>query len=100
MNLQNFPVFSLFNREIGGDGFAQDCVHHHPAAAIQAILRRSNRHSDSFIQAGKLVIDTGAYQVTLNGQHVHLTRREYSILEALALRKGSTLTKEMIMSHV
>ena len=38
--------------------------------------------------------------MTLGGQQIHLTGREYSILELLSLRKGSTLTKEMIMSHL
>ena len=36
--------------------------------------------------------------MTLNGQPLHTTRREYAILELLSLRKGSALTKEMIMS--
>lgn len=38
--------------------------------------------------------------VTVGGQPIYLTGREYSILELLALRKGSTLTKDMIMSHL
>ncbi len=36
----------------------------------------------------------------MDGQPLHTTRREYAILELLSLRKGSTLTKEMIMSHL
>ena len=38
--------------------------------------------------------------MTLNGQPLHTTRREYAILELLSLRKGSTLTKEIIMSQL
>ena len=38
--------------------------------------------------------------VEINGTRVHLTGREYQLLELLALRKGTTLTKEMLLSHL
>lgn len=38
--------------------------------------------------------------VEVNGQRVHLTGTEYQLLERLALRKGMTLTKEMILNHL
>jgi len=69
-------------------------------ARIQAIVRRSNGHSDAIIRTGALSINLDTQTVTLDGQQIYLTRREYSILELLALRKGSTLTKDMIMSHL
>ena len=69
-------------------------------ARIQAIVRRSNGHSDAIIRTGGLSINLNTQTVTLGGQQIHLTGREYSILELLALRKGSTLTKDMIMSHL
>jgi two-component system cell cycle response regulator CtrA len=69
-------------------------------ARIEAIVRRSSRLSHSVVRAGGLSIDVDAGTVSLNGQQIHLTRREYAILELLALRKGGVLTKEMIMSHV
>ncbi len=69
-------------------------------ARIQAIVRRSNGHSDAIIRTGGLAINLDTRTVTLDGQQVHPTRREYAILELLALRKGSTLTKDMIMSHL
>jgi two-component system cell cycle response regulator CtrA len=34
------------------------------------------------------------------GQRVHLTGKEYQMLELLALRKGTTLTKEMFLNHL
>jgi len=34
-NLPKFPVFSLLNREFGGDGFARDCQHHHSLSHFQ-----------------------------------------------------------------
>ena len=36
----------------------------------------------------------------VNGQRVHLTSKEYQMLELLSLRKGTTLTKEMFLNHL
>jgi len=69
-------------------------------ARIQAIVRRANGHSEAIVRTGRLVINLDTRTVTVGGQPIYLTGREYSILELLALRKGSTLTKDMIMSHL
>ena len=69
-------------------------------ARIQAIVRRANGHSEAIVRTGRLVINLDSQTVTLGGQPIYLTGREYSILELLALRKGSTLTKDMIMSQL
>ena len=36
----------------------------------------------------------------MSGQSIHLTGKEYGILELLSLRKGTTLTKEMFLNHL
>jgi two-component system cell cycle response regulator CtrA len=69
-------------------------------ARLRAIVRRANGHPDTIIRTGGLAINLDARTVTLDGQPLHTTRREYAILELLSLRKGSALTKEMIMSHL
>ena len=38
--------------------------------------------------------------VEVDGARVHLTGKEYAMLELLSLRKGNTLTKEMILNHL
>ena len=38
--------------------------------------------------------------VEVNGARVHLTGKEYQMLELLSLRKGTTLTKEMFLNHL
>ncbi len=38
--------------------------------------------------------------VEVEGQPLHLTGKEYGILELLSLRKGTTLTKEMFLNHL
>ncbi len=69
-------------------------------ARIQAIVRRSKGHSDSVIKTGKLSVNLDTGNVEINGQPLHLTGREYGILELLSLRKGTTLTKEMFLNHL
>jgi two-component system cell cycle response regulator CtrA len=69
-------------------------------ARIQAIVRRSQGHSESVIQTGRMVVNLDAQTVEVDGQSVHLTGKEYGILELLSLRKGTTLTKEMFLNHL
>ncbi len=69
-------------------------------ARIQAIVRRSKGHSDSVIRTGKLTVNLDTRSVEVNGQPIHLTGKEYGILELLSLRKGTTLTKEMFLNHL
>ncbi len=69
-------------------------------ARIQAIVRRSKGHSDSVIKTGKLTVNLDARAVKIEGQPLHLTGKEYGILELLSLRKGTTLTKEMFLNHL
>jgi len=69
-------------------------------ARIQAIVRRSKGHAQSIIRTGKLAVNLDSHTVEVNGRHVHLTGKEYGILELLSLRKGTTLTKEMFLNHL
>jgi len=63
-------------------------------------VRRSKGHSESIIRTGKLSVNLDTRTVEVNGANVHLTSKEYGILELLSLRKGSTLTKEMFLNHL
>jgi len=69
-------------------------------ARVQAIVRRSKGHSDSIIKTGRLVVNLDTRTVEDEGQPLHLTGKEYGILELLSLRKGTTLTKEMFLNHL
>src|SRR5258706_9879064 len=69
-------------------------------ARIQTIVRRSKGHSESTIRTGKLVVNLDTRVVSVDDQPVHLTAKEYGILELLSLRKGTTLTKEMFLNHL
>ncbi len=69
-------------------------------ARIQAIVRRSQGHAQSEIVTGKVVVNLDSRTVQVDGQPLHLTGKEYGIIELLSLRKGTTLTKEMFLNHL
>ncbi len=69
-------------------------------ARIHAIVRRSKGHAQSVIETGDLRVNLDTKTVEVNGQRVHLTGKEDQMLELLALRKGTTLTKEMFLNHL
>ncbi|MAU19050.1 MAG: DNA-binding response regulator [Martelella sp.] len=69
-------------------------------ARIHAIVRRSKGHAQSIISTGDLAVNVDAKTVEVGGQRVHLTGKEYQMLELLSLRKGTTLTKEMFLNHL
>jgi two-component system cell cycle response regulator CtrA len=64
------------------------------------VVRRSKGHSQSVITTGKLIVNLDAKTVEVDGSRVHLTGKEYQMLELLSLRKGTTLTKEMFLNHL
>lgn len=67
---------------------------------VQAVVRRSKGHADSIIKIGRLTINLQTRSVDVDGKEVHLTGKEYAILELLCLRKGSILTKDMFLNHL
>ncbi|WP_010164946.1 response regulator transcription factor CtrA [Sphingomonas sp. PAMC 26617] len=69
-------------------------------ARINAVVRRSKGHSQSVIRTGKLAVNLDAKTVEVDGSRIHLTGKEYAMLELMSLRKGTTLTKEMFLNHL
>ena len=69
-------------------------------ARIHAVIRRSRGHARSVILTGDIAVDVDSKTVEVAGARVHLTGKEYQMLELLSLRKGATLTKEMFLNHL
>jgi two-component system, cell cycle response regulator CtrA len=69
-------------------------------ARTHAIIRRSKKHSEYVIKTGKLAVNLDKRLAEVDGRRLHVTQKEYSILELLSLRKGATLTKEMFLDHL
>ena len=69
-------------------------------ARLQAIVRRSKGFSQPSLRVGPLLLNLDSHDVTVNGEPVHLTGKEYAILELLVLRKGMVLTKEAFLNHL
>jgi two-component system, cell cycle response regulator CtrA len=85
----------------GADDYLTKPFHREELVArIHAIIRRSKGHSQSVIKTGQISVNLDAKTVDVEGKTVHLTGKEYQMLELLSLRKGTTLTKEMFLNHL
>ncbi len=97
---------SSADQKIKGLGFGADDYLTKPfnrgelIARVQAIVRRSKGHSESVIRFDKVAINLDTRIVEVAGTPVHLTNKEYAILELFAMRKGTVLTKEMFLNHL
>ena len=69
-------------------------------ARIRALIRRKYDAKDPLIRVGDLEVDTVRHVVHRGGEPVELTAREYALLEFLALRAGSLVTRSDIWEHV
>jgi two-component system, cell cycle response regulator CtrA len=107
----NTPILILTGEEgtetklrsfgFGADDYLTKPFHREELVArIHAIIRRSKGHSQSVIKTGRVAVNLDAKTVDVGGAPVHLTGKEYQMLELLSLRKGTTLTKEMFLNHL
>ena len=86
---------------IGADDFITKPYDHAELfARMQAIIRRTKGYSQPMLRCGPLQLSLDSREVEVLGRPVHLTGKEYAILELLVLRKGMVLTKEVFLNHL
>lgn len=69
-------------------------------ARVNALVRRSKGYSENVIRTGGMEVNLNSKIVTIDGNTLHLTSKEYSLFELLALRKGTTINKEQFLNHL
>ncbi|KJV98334.1 response regulator transcription factor [Anaplasma phagocytophilum] len=69
-------------------------------ARIKAVVRRTRGHPESIVRVGNISINLDHKCVSCNGNIIHLTKKEYGMIELLSSRLGTVLTKEMFLSHL
>lgn len=69
-------------------------------ARVRALVRRGHHVKDPVLRVFDLEIDTAARSVKRAGQSIHLTPREYGLLEFLAFHRGRVVTRTMIWEHL
>jgi two-component system OmpR family response regulator len=69
-------------------------------ARVRALIRRASPDPVTELTAGSIVVDTAARVVRRDGTVIDLTAREYAVLELLARRKGTVVTRSAIFDHV
>lgn len=69
-------------------------------ANLDAIMRRTHGHSSATIMIGNLEVDLNRHLALINGEQLPLTGKEFRIIEFLALRRGSVLSKSAFLSHL
>jgi DNA-binding response OmpR family regulator len=69
-------------------------------ARLRALIRRTHEVKDPVIRAHDLEIDTSTRTVKRAGQQIHLTPREYALLQFLAFHRGRVVSRSMIWEHL
>jgi DNA-binding response OmpR family regulator len=69
-------------------------------ARLRALVRRGHQVKDPVIRVCDLEIDTAARTVKRGGKSIHLTPREFALLQFLAFHRGKVVTRTMIWEHL
>ncbi len=69
-------------------------------ARVEAILRRTNVSSADSVNVGGICIDKAAHQVTIDGQEIDLSFKEFELLTYFVENQGIALSREKILNNV
>jgi two-component system, cell cycle response regulator CtrA len=85
----------------GADDFLiTPCDAEEVLARIRAVVRRSQGHTNSTLALGPVELLLDRRDVRVHGQSLHLSRREYAVLELLFLKQGVILNKGAFLTHL
>jgi two-component system cell cycle response regulator CtrA len=85
----------------GADDFlVTPCDPEEIMARLRAVVRRSQGHADSTLAFGPVELLLDRRDVRVHGQSLHLSRREYGVLELLFLKRGVILNKNSFLNHL
>ena len=107
----NTPVMILSglsgsDKKVKGLGFGADDYLTKPfdrselIARVNALVRRSKGLADPVVRTGAMEINLNSKIVTIGGKVLHLTSKEYALVELLGMRKGTTINKEQFLNHL
>lgn len=69
-------------------------------ARIKAVFRRKNQQGDDKLVFEEIVLNTNTFEVTVNGELLDLTRKEFEMIQYLLLNQNRVLTKQSIAEHL
>lgn len=69
-------------------------------ARVRALLRRPKAHAGNVLESGDLTLDVVAKTVLVKEQPVHLTAKEFQLVEYLLRHKGEVVSKDQLLDHV
>lgn len=69
-------------------------------ARIYAIIRRSLGQAENNIKAGSLVLNIDSKIVQVGGKNIHLTKKQYLLLETLLLNRDKVVTREKLLNNL
>ncbi len=107
----NTPIMILSglsgsDKKVKGLGFGADDYLTKPfdrselIARVNALVRRSKGLADPIVRTGSMEINLNSKIVTIDGKVLHLTSKEYALVELLGMRKGTTINKEQFLNHL
>jgi len=93
----------LIGLELGADDYINKPFSPRALVArVRALLRRARGDllQGEVLRTGSLELDLKKMQTKLNGEVIHLTRSEYSLLESLVKHEGQPLSREQLLEYL